>query len=136
MNLVYCPRCNKLYAKNMRDMCNNCHNQLEKDYERCIEYLKENKGLNIQQLADDTEISVKQITRWLREGRISLFNAPNMSYPCESCGTLIRESNLCESCRTRLSRDMKNTKGPLQVNPDESKYKGAYQIGNRLRDRQ
>jgi flagellar operon protein (TIGR03826 family) len=137
MNLVYCPRCTKLFAKQIRDVCNNCHNEMEKQYEQCIDYLRLNKGLNIQQLADDTEISVKQITRWLREGRISLFNAPNMSYPCESCGMLIREGNICDTCRTRLNRDVKNanSKGFQQHNPDEAKHIGAYQIGNRLNDR-
>lgn len=107
-NLVYCPRCNKLFAKHFREVCNNCHHELEKDYERCIEYLRKNKGLTIQQLAEDTEISIKQITRWIREGRISLMDAPNMTYPCEVCGTLIRESNMCDSCRGRLQKDMKN----------------------------
>jgi flagellar operon protein (TIGR03826 family) len=137
MNLVYCPRCDKLYAKTIRDVCNNCHNQLEKEYERCAEYLRQHKGLNIQQLSDDTEISVKQITRWIREGRISLYNAPNMSYPCESCGTLIRENPICDSCRSRLSRDVKNANstGLQQHNPDEARNNGAYQIGNRLNDR-
>ena len=138
MNLVNCPRCNKLYAKTIRDICNNCHTQLEKDYERCVQYIRENKGVNIQELSDVTEISVKQIARWIREGRISLFNAPNMSYPCESCGTLLREGHLCDSCRSRLSRDMRNANstGLQQHNPDEPKTSGAYQIGNRLKDRQ
>ncbi|MCD9022301.1 flagellar protein [Cohnella silvisoli] len=138
MNLVYCPRCNKLYAKTIREMCNNCYNELEKDYERCVQYLRENKGLNIQQLSDDTEISIKQITRWIREGRISLLNAPNLSYPCETCGTLIRDGHMCDSCKARLQRDVRNANstGLQQHNPDENKHSGAYQIGNRLKDRQ
>ena len=137
MNLVYCPRCDKLFSKQIREVCNNCHAEVEKQYENCVEYLRLNKGLNIQQLSDDTEISVKQITRWIREGRISLYNAPNMSYPCESCGMFIREGNICDSCKTRLNRDVKNatTKGIQQHNPDEAKRISAYQIGKRLEDR-
>jgi hypothetical protein len=104
---------------------------------RCIEYLRLHKGLNIQQLSDDTEISIKQITKWIREGRISLLNAPNMSYPCEVCGILIRENNICDNCKNRLQRDMKNANstGLQQHNPDEDKYRGAYQIGKRLDNR-
>jgi flagellar operon protein (TIGR03826 family) len=137
VNLTNCPRCGKLFSKSFRDVCNNCHQELEKDYERCVEHLRLHKGLNIQQLSDDTEISIKQITKWIRDDRISMLNAPNMSYPCEVCGILIRESHICDSCKNRLQRDMKNANstGQLQFNPDESRYKGAYQIGNRPNDR-
>lgn len=136
MNLVYCPRCNKLFAKGFRDVCNACHLELEQEYERCIEYLRKNRGLNIQQLSDETEISIKQITRWVREGRISLKDAPNMSYPCEVCGTLIRESSMCESCRTRLQKDFRNAQASTAAaaaEPQEHRSFGAYQI-NKERD--
>ncbi|WEK53906.1 MAG: flagellar protein [Candidatus Cohnella colombiensis] len=137
MDLVYCPRCGKLFARHFREVCNNCFQELEKDYERCVEYLRQHRGLNIQQLSDETEISIKQITRWIKEGRISLMNAPNMSYPCEMCGTLIREGHMCEGCKTKLQRDYKNAqsgKGPLHVNPDESRL-GTYQKNDRPPDR-
>jgi Predicted transcriptional regulator len=131
-NLVYCPRCNKLFAKHFREMCNNCHQELEKDYERCIEYLRKNKGLTIQQLSEDTEISIKQITRWIREGRISLMDAPNLTYPCEVCGTLIRESNMCDACRGRLQKDMKNAQAQASSALQEFRNPG---IGFQIKDR-
>lgn len=135
MNLVYCPRCNKLFSKHFREVCNQCHQELELDYERCIEYLRKNKGLNIQQLADETEISVKQITRWVREGRISLMDAPNLTYPCEVCGTLIRESNMCDKCRGKLQKDIRNVQsGPSSASMDY-RNGGAYQITDRYKDR-
>lgn len=138
MNLGNCPRCGKLFAKTGRDICNNCHQELERDYEKCVDFLRKNRGVTLQQLSDDTEIPVKQITRWIREGRISITNAPNMSYPCESCNfTLIREGNICDSCRARLSRDRMNAEHAesLQAAAEENKSAGTYQIGNRLRDR-
>ncbi|WP_372629499.1 flagellar protein [Cohnella sp.] len=137
MNLTYCPKCGKLFSKSFREVCNNCHQELEKDYERCAEHLRKNRGMDIQQLSEETEISIKQITRWVREGRISLMDAPNLSYPCESCGTLIREGHLCETCKKRLTRDVRNATSPpgARYNSDEERQRGAYQIGDRLRDR-
>jgi len=137
VDLTYCPRCGKLFNRNFRDVCNNCHQELEKDYERCVEHLRKNKGLDIQQLSEDMDVSIKQITRWIREGRISLMDAPNMSYPCESCGILIRDGHLCDSCRKRLNRDVRNamSSGPLHRNPDDDKHPGTYQIGDRLREK-
>lgn len=108
MNVDNCPRCGRLYVKNIMDLCQPCIKELEKQYEVCVEYLRKNRGTNIQELSDATEISIKEITRFIREGRISIANAPNMMLPCEVCGTLIREGHMCDSCRTRLSKDLSN----------------------------
>lgn len=105
MNLDNCPRCGKLFAKNFRDVCPVCMRDLDKEYELCSNYLREFKGAIITELSDQTGVSIKQITKFIREGRISMVNAPNLSYPCESCGTLIRENHICDSCRKRLTKD-------------------------------
>jgi len=106
MNLGNCPRCGRLYALNFRDVCSNCIKEMEQEYQICVDYLRENKGANIQELSDATEVSIKTITKFIREGRISIENAPNMMYPCEVCGMLIREGHMCDSCRTRLTKDL------------------------------
>ncbi|WP_424766649.1 TIGR03826 family flagellar region protein [Paenibacillus sp. sgz302251] len=107
MNLDNCPRCGKLFAKNFRDVCPSCMREIDKEYELCANYLREFKGAIITELSDETGVSIKQITKFIREGRISMVNAPNLSYPCESCGTLIRENHLCDNCRNRLEKDRK-----------------------------
>ncbi len=135
MDLVYCPRCNRLFAKHFREVCNSCHQELEKDYERCVEHLRKNRGLNIQQLSDETEISIKQITRWVREGRISLMDAPNLTYPCEVCGALIREGNMCDGCRSRLQKEVRDAQSRSSVGQEYRGGPGAYQI-DRFKDRQ
>ncbi|CAM4390401.1 flagellar protein [Paenibacillus alkaliterrae] len=107
MNLDNCPRCGKLFAKNFRDVCPSCMRDIDKEYELCANYLREFKGSIITELSDATGVSIKQITKFIREGRISMVNAPNLSYPCESCGTLIRENHICDTCRIRLEKDKK-----------------------------
>lgn len=108
MNLDNCPRCGRLFVKNLMGLCQSCIKELEHEYEICVNYLRENKGTNIQELSDATGISIKEITRFIREGRISIANAPNMMYPCEVCGTLIRDGHMCDSCRSRLRKDLTN----------------------------
>lgn len=108
MNLDNCPRCGRLFVKNLMGLCQVCIKELEHEYEICVNYLRENKGTNIQELSDATGISIKEITRFIREGRISIANAPNMMYPCEVCGTLIRDGHMCDSCRSRLRKDLTN----------------------------
>ncbi len=107
LNIANCPRCGKVFAKGLREVCHACFDEIEGEYNKCTEYLRENKGATIAELSDATGVTIRQITRFIKEGRISLYNAPNLSYPCESCGTLIREGNLCDTCRARIASGVK-----------------------------
>jgi flagellar operon protein (TIGR03826 family) len=138
MDLANCPRCGKLFARHFRDVCQNCQKEIEQEYEICANYLRENKGATIQMLSEATGVSIKQITRFIKEGRISLLNAPNLTYPCEGCGFPIREGNLCDSCRTRLIHEVQSVQAASRTKerPDNETTGGAYRIGDRLRERQ
>lgn len=105
VNLGNCPRCGRLFANNFRDICPSCIKGIEEEYEKCLKYLREEKTATIQEVHEATGVSIRQITKFIKEGRISVANNPNMMYPCEVCGVLIREGNMCDSCRTRLTRD-------------------------------
>jgi flagellar operon protein (TIGR03826 family) len=104
MNLDNCPRCGKLFAKGFKEVCPSCLREIDKEYQLCADFLRENKGSTIHEVSDATSVTIRQITKFIREGRISIVNAPNLSYPCESCGTLIRDNHLCDDCRTRLTK--------------------------------
>lgn len=123
MDLGNCPRCGKLFAKNFRDVCGNCIKEIDQEYSLCSEYLRKNKGTDIHALAEATHVSIKQITKFIREGRISLVNAPNLMYPCEMCGILIREHTKCESCRAKLltevSKYRQNANNAAPAKPPE-----------------
>jgi flagellar operon protein (TIGR03826 family) len=137
LNVGNCPRCGKLYAKNPKDLCPACVKEIELQYETCSKYLRENKGSTIQQLSDATETPVKQIVKFIREGRIAINNMPNISYPCEVCGTEIRESNICESCRSRLAKDVSNIEEDRKRAEGQRKEGGnvTFNIKDRLNDR-
>ncbi|WP_225446556.1 flagellar protein [Paenibacillus rhizovicinus] len=106
MDLDNCPRCGKLFAKNFRDVCPVCIKAIDNEYMLCSDYLRKNKGTTITELSGATDVSIKQITKFIKEGRISLIGAPNLMYPCEMCGTLIREHNKCEGCRAKLLQEV------------------------------
>lgn len=130
MNLDYCPRCGKLFARGFRDICPNCVKDIEEEYEKCVAYLKENRNITIQQLSEATGVSVRQITRFIREGRISISALPNMYYGCESCGSPIREGNLCPNCIKKLANEIKAQQAidaRLKADAQNERF-GTYQI--------
>ncbi|MDQ0089881.1 flagellar operon protein (TIGR03826 family) [Paenibacillus anaericanus] len=108
MSLGNCPRCGKLFAKGFKNMCPNCIKDIELEYEKCLKFLREEKTATIQEVSDATEVSIKQITKFIKEGRISVADNPNMMYPCEICGVLIYENNMCDSCRNHLTKAFTN----------------------------
>jgi len=136
MELANCPRCGRLFTRHFRDICQNCFADIEKEYELCLEYLKKHKGATITVLSEETGVSIRQITKFIKEGRISLYNAPNLSYPCEVCGVLIREGNMCENCRGRLNTEVRKATSGRDLADSQQRSKGAYQIGDRLRERE
>jgi flagellar operon protein (TIGR03826 family) len=137
MNVANCPRCGRVFVKGFNEVCPNCQKEIDLQYEKCLKFLRDNRGTTINELSEATEITIRQITKFIREGRISLMNAPNMSYPCEVCGTLIRDNTICESCRSKLAKDVTNS------NEDEARRQeqirqdnqASYNIIDRLKDR-
>ncbi|UVI29900.1 TIGR03826 family flagellar region protein [Paenibacillus spongiae] len=137
MELDNCPKCGKLFAKNFREICPACIKEVDAQYMICADYLRKNRGSTIHELSEATEVSVPQITKFIREGRISLIGAPNLGYPCEVCGTLIRENNMCANCRARLLQDVNKNKGKLSKESESAPTSSmaSYRIKDSLRDR-
>ncbi|MGG6313271.1 TIGR03826 family flagellar region protein [Paenibacillus macerans] len=136
MNLGNCPRCGRLFANNFRDICPSCIKEIEEEYEKCLKYLREEKTATIQEVHEATGVSIRQITKFIKEGRISVANNPNMMYPCEVCGVLIREGNMCDSCRTRLTRDFAaaaREDTQKKTDPDDRNGTGAYSAIDKFR---
>ena len=137
MNLDYCPQCGNLYVINRLRLCPNCLQEYERNYEKCVEYLRNNKMASISELSEATEVPEKQILRFIRDGRISISSAPNLAYPCEVCGTPVQGGKICERCRQRLSRDIQHhfedERRREQKPPTRDSH--AYNISDRLENR-
>lgn len=137
MNVANCPRCGRIFVKGLNEICPNCKKEIDLQYEKCLKFLRDNRGTTINELSEATEITIRQITKFIREGRISLLNAPNMSYPCEVCGTLIRDNTICESCRSKLARDVTNSNEDEVRRQEQARQdnQAGYNIKDRLKDR-
>lgn len=138
MNVANCPKCGRVYVKNiMHDICPACVKDIEKQCETCIKYLREHRGISLEELSDATEVSQSHIIKFMREGRISIMGNKNIFYPCEVCGENIRERNMCDSCRQKLKKDVRNTMEDHRRIEDQKRIenKVTYNISDRLNDR-
>jgi flagellar operon protein (TIGR03826 family) len=137
LNVDNCPGCGRVYVKNSYKLCPNCFKDIELQYEKCLKYLRDNRTSMMTELSEATEVSTRQITKFIREGRISIKGNPNMGYDCEVCGTAIRENTMCEPCRSRLAKESKDlhedeTRKKIQ---DVQSGKIGFNIRDRLKDR-
>jgi flagellar operon protein (TIGR03826 family) len=108
--LTNCPRCGRLFVKHsIRDVCEQCYKEEEALFEKVYQFLRkrENRTATMAQVVEATGVSESLITKWIKIGRLQLVHFPNLGYPCESCGTMIREGQLCPKCRTRLQTQLK-----------------------------
>ena len=138
MSVANCPKCGKVYVKNlMHDICPSCVKENDANCESCIKYLREHRGISLEQLSEATDVSQSLIIKFMREGRISVMSNKNIYYPCEVCGESIRERNMCDSCRQKLKKDVRNTMEDHNRIEEQKRVenKVSYKISDRLNDR-
>lgn len=135
MTLSNCPRCGRVFVKGLQPVCGNCLKEVEAEFQKCADFLrrKENRGCNIYQLSEGTGVSENRITQFIREGRLSIKNNPNLAIPCESCGKPIGAGRLCDQCSNRLKREVSSltdNNEPVHGNPGQQVRGagGGYQV--------
>lgn len=111
MDLHNCPKCDSLYVKNkFRDVCEKCWKEEEQAYEVVSKFMRkrENRAATILQVVEATGISEDLILKFIKAGRFQLTQFPNFGYPCDKCGSIIREGRICSSCASELKADLKS----------------------------
>jgi flagellar operon protein (TIGR03826 family) len=107
--LSNCPKCNEIFVKNQfRDICQNCWKEEEKAYETVYQFIRkrENRTAKMLEVVETTGVEEELILKFIKSGRLKLAHFPNLGYPCEKCGTSIREGKICGSCADVLRKDL------------------------------
>ncbi|WP_226682063.1 TIGR03826 family flagellar region protein [Sutcliffiella horikoshii] len=97
-----CPSCGQIYVKNaFREVCETCYKEEEAKYQTVYKYIRqrENRTASMDQVVQDTGVEEYLIIKFIRKGRIQLVHFPNLGYPCDRCGRIIREDKLCQGCK-------------------------------------
>jgi flagellar operon protein (TIGR03826 family) len=109
MNLENCPNCGRLFVKSpFRDICGSCYREEEEAFEKVYRFLRkrENRMATMTQIIDATGVKESLLIKFIKSGRLQLAQFPNLGYPCDRCGTLIREGRMCANCSKDLNKQL------------------------------
>lgn len=114
MEVRNCKGCGRLFNYlGGAPLCANCLQGLEEKFSQVKEYIYENPSAGIQIVAEENDVTVSQIKRWIREERLSFSDDSPIGVECESCGKTIKTGRFCAQCKDK----MKNNLGSMYKNP-------------------
>lgn len=107
--LTNCPVCGALYVENVfRKVCESCYKKEERLFQAVHEFIRkrENRTATMIQVVKATGVDESLIHKFIKQGRLQIAHFPNLGYPCNRCGNLIREGKMCAECRNELQKEL------------------------------
>ncbi len=118
MEVRNCKGCNRLFNYiGGVPLCPACIKILDEKFQTTKEYIRDNPHVGIQQVADECEVSIPQIKRWIREERLAFSEESQIGIECEGCGKMIRTGRFCDACKNRMTNQLNNLYEKPKVEP-------------------
>ena len=128
MDIRNCHRCGKMFtAIAGKTICQNCEKAEEEDFKKVKEYIEEHKEATLDIIVRETEIPLKRVSKFIREGRIEITLGLREAFRCESCGAQIVTGRYCERCFTSIKSGLVEALRPSE----ESKGGKMHHTGRR-----
>lgn len=132
--IANCRRCGKMYGYNGKPICPACVQKEEEDFEKARDYIKENPGCGMREVADETGVTTKLLTKFLREKRIEFADGSDAYVSCETCGAPISSGRYCNNCLGKLGKEMMGSTAPSKPKaPEPAKKEGGGMHISKLR---
>lgn len=109
MSLANCSRCGRVFSMfpGGRDACPSCVKEEDENFKKVFHHLSTCPSATAQEIAQATEVDIKEIYRYVRENRLRLVKT-DTGLQCERCEIPISQGKLCENCLKELSREIKS----------------------------
>ena len=103
-----CIKCKQVFNYINTPYCPKCVKEEEVVFDSVREYIKENPNCTLMETVDATGVSVKKITKYIKDGRLEIskgMQGENI-FQCELCGIPIIKGKYCDSCLVKIGQDM------------------------------
>lgn len=109
MDVRNCRKCGKIFNYVAGPhICPACREQLEEQFTKVKDFIRENKEANMAQICEACEVPESQIKQWIREERLFFGDDSPVGIECEGCGVTIKTGKYCDKCRADLTRGLMN----------------------------
>ena len=117
VKLRNCIQCGKVFlSQDREELCTDCKAIYYELEEKVKNYVKDNPGVSMVEVCEETGVSKKLIQHMARSGVfMDMPMGENYMYPCASCGTPIKIGTYCTSCLTRLRNETKKVAEAMSI---------------------
>ncbi len=112
MEVITCKSCGKLFNYIQGDrICATCKKAQDEKFTEVKRYVYDHPRIEMNELSEAMEVSIRQIKRWIREERLSFADDSPIGIECENCGTTIKTGRFCRTCKDKLSNGLREAAG-------------------------
>ncbi len=112
MSIANCTRCDRVFKKLFdRKICPDCIQAEEEAYRLVVDFLDQNPGSNLGQIAEGAGVEEAQILRFIREGRLTLLDklGEGARVACRRCDTPIASGQYCGACFQEVGNALRDS---------------------------
>ncbi|MDI6786011.1 MAG: hypothetical protein QMD92_04805 [bacterium] len=136
MELRNCRKCRKLFISiSERNICQECCEKKEKNYDRILEYLNKNPNASVEDICEATKTTKNNVAELVKNEKIAL--TVSFEYKCEICGKKIKMGKACPECKKKVSNELNKAIDKVKKEEGEAKARDlATKFALNLRDKQ
>lgn len=117
MDLRNCKNCGKMFNYIGTPVCPSCEKSLEDKFQQVKQYVRDHPEDSITMVAEENDVSVNQLKRWVRQERLAFSDSSLVGLACENCGAMIKTGRFCESCKLQLINNVSSALTPKKEKP-------------------
>lgn len=130
MEVKNCKGCGRLFNYLQGPpLCTSCIADLEEKFQEVKDYLRQNPKAPLNIIAENNDVTVKQIKQWVREERLTFTEESQITLDCENCGAPVLSGRFCDKCKVVLHNELAGairrprTLEPQKQNRDKDKMR-------------
>lgn len=106
MEIRNCLKCKHVFTYINSPYCPKCEKEEELLFDAVRLYIRENPSCTMSEVVEATGVSMKKITRYLKEGRLEISKGMHGEITCELCNKPISKGKFCDTCVIQINQDM------------------------------